>query len=271
MTLSEIRAILETRGLRPNKKLGQNFLHDQNLCAWIASLCGDAESVVEVGPGLGSLTRALLDRGVAVTSVELDRGYAQFLKESLASSEKFTLVEGDALELLPGVAGQGTCLVGNLPYNISTPLIMEACSLEHPPQRMVFTLQLEMAERLCAQSGTKAFGAVSVVVQTRYRSSLERRLPPSVFFPTPGVHSAVAVLDLLPGKTPEPWLDFVTFVKRAFAAKRKTMANCLASEKISRDAWSACLEREGLGAMVRAEAVGLDVWPRLFNYWCDKK
>jgi len=129
MTLTEIRAALASRGLRPLKQLGQNFLHDKNLASWLAEQALDGAppgaEIVEIGPGLGALTAPLLQRGARVVALEKDRGLCAFLRERFASelaAGKLDLRHGDALELLPALAPARVC--GNLPYYISTPLLM---------------------------------------------------------------------------------------------------------------------------------------------------
>ena len=186
MTLTEIRAALTTRGLRPLRQLGQNFLHDKNLAAWLAeqALAGAAPEaeVVEIGPGLGALTAFLLQRGARVVAVEKDRGLCAFLRERFApelASGKLDLRHGDALELLPALAPARVC--GNLPYYISTPLLMECLRLD--AEQLFFVMQKEVGQRLASTPGGKVYGALSVLVQVAYDVELVRTLPGSVFFP----------------------------------------------------------------------------------------
>ena len=166
MTITEIRAVLSTRGLRPLKQLGQNFLHDRNLAVWLAdqALAGAAlgEDIVEIGPGLGSLTSQLLARGGRVIALEKDRGLTEFLRERFSAeitANKLDLQHGDALQLLPALRARAIC--GNLPYYISTPLLMECLKLE--AERLFFVVQKEVGQRLASEPGGKIYGALSVL------------------------------------------------------------------------------------------------------------
>jgi len=237
MTLTEIKRHLEERGLRPLSRFGQNFLYDQNLIRAIvdealAGLPADA-TVLEIGPGLGALTGEVLGRGHAVTAIEIDRGLAGFLRERFAAEPKFTLIEGDALDILAdpnaGRAIEPTLVLGNLPYYISTPLLTRAIDLPLPPQRMVLTLQKEVAERLAAKHGTAAYGSLSIFVQVFYGVRLIRTLPPNVFYPAPEVDSAAVLLErhAAPPLGQEERGPFQAFVKKGFSQRRKKLSNTL--------------------------------------------
>lgn len=233
MTRTEIRDILDARGLSPLKQLGQNFLHDGNLCAWLAEsvLEGqpDAPEVLELGPGLGALTRPLLERGARLTAIEIDRGLSQFLQDTLAAEPRFSLLHTDALEEIPRLDELPPVVAGNLPYNISTPLLMELLDHAAPPQRMQFLLQLEVAERFGSPPNTKAYGALSVILQAEYEVEVLRRLPPQVFYPEPEVSSAVARFTRRAhaAVTPEERAKFRRFVKQGFSQRRKKLSNVL--------------------------------------------
>ncbi len=172
MTLTEIRAALDSRGLRPLKQLGQNFLHDQNLAKWLAERAVEGITpgavVVEIGPGLGALTESLLGCDLRLIALEKDRGLCVFLREHFRGEierGRLDLREGDALEMLPrlGVAPEVIC--GNLPYYISTPLLMECLKLPGTPARLFFLMQKEVGLRLVSHCGNKTYGALSVLVQ----------------------------------------------------------------------------------------------------------
>ena len=162
MTLTEIRAALDSRGLRPLKQLGQNFLHDQNLARWLATqavaeLEPDAK-VIEIGPGLGAMTSVLLEKKFHVIALEKDRGLCVFLREHFQKEiarGQLDLREGDALETLPQLGGIASAICGNLPYYISTPLLMECVKLPGNPARLFFLMQKEVGQRLSSLPGTK--------------------------------------------------------------------------------------------------------------------
>jgi 16S rRNA (adenine1518-N6/adenine1519-N6)-dimethyltransferase len=232
MTPTEIRAVLEKRGLRPLRQLGQNFLHDKNLAAWLAEQAlADAApgaEVVEIGPGLGALTAFLLERGARVVAVEKDRGLCAFLRERFAAEiadGKLDLHHGDALELLPALKPSNVC--GNLPYYISTPLLMECLRLD--ATRLFFVMQREVGQRLASGSGGKVYGALSVLVQVAYEVGLVRVLPGSVFFPPPDVSSIAVRLR----RRENPLVNaldreaFSKFVQRGFSQRRKKLSNLL--------------------------------------------
>src|SRR5258708_4815000 len=133
MTRTEIQRHLAERGLRPLKQFGQNFLHDQNLCHWlvkqIVAEIKAGQPLLEIGPGLGALTEPLIEAGYELTVIEKDRGLAEFLRQRFAGAKNFHLREGDALEILPELKESFPVVVGNLPYNISTPLLMTLLEL----------------------------------------------------------------------------------------------------------------------------------------------
>ncbi len=239
MTITEIRSVLAARGLRPLRQLGQNFLHDRNLAAWLAeqALAGAPEGaeVVEIGPGLGALTSQLLERGARVIALEKDRGLTEFLRERFAAEiadGRLDLRHGDALELLPGLAPSLVC--GNLPYYISTPLLMECLRLD--AARLFFVVQKEVGQRLASGPGGKVYGALSVLVQVACMVHLVRTLPGSVFFPPPEVASVAVRLQRReqPLVALEDRAAFAAFVQRGFSQRRKKLSNLLPVEDARR-------------------------------------
>jgi 16S rRNA (adenine1518-N6/adenine1519-N6)-dimethyltransferase len=236
VTLTEIRAALEGRGLRPLKQLGQNFLHDRNLAAWLAGRAAaglpPGATMVEIGPGLGALTSYLLEREVRLVALEKDRGLSVFLRERFAgeiAAGRLDLREGDALALLPELQMAPAVICGNLPYYISTPLLMECLKLPGAPARLFFLMQKEVGQRLASGPGTKAYGSLSVLVQAGYRVELARTLPGSVFFPPPEVASVAVELTPLaePLVRPEDRAGFAAAVQQGFSQRRKKLSNLL--------------------------------------------
>jgi 16S rRNA (adenine1518-N6/adenine1519-N6)-dimethyltransferase len=236
MTLTEIRTALESRGLRPLKQLGQNFLHDQNLAKWLAARAaaglGEGEALVEIGPGLGALTEWLLAAKLRVIALEKDRGLCVFLRERFAGEiarGQFELREGDALDLLPRLGVTPAVICGNLPYYISTPLLMECLRLPGRPARLFFLVQKEVGQRLAAAPGSKAYGSLSVLVQTGYEVEMARTLPGSVFYPPPEVASVAVELTprAQPLVPPADRARFVATVQRGFSQRRKKLSNLL--------------------------------------------
>ncbi len=236
MTLTEIRATLAARGLHPLKQLGQNFLHDQNLATWLAEraagAAGEGACVVEIGPGLGALTSCLLEKKVRLIALEKDRGLSVFLREKFTmeiAEGRFELREGDALDLLPSLEVSPGVICGNLPYYISTPLLMECMKLPGDPARLFFLMQKEVGQRLASGPGSKIYGALSVLVQVGYQVSLLRTLPGSVFFPPPDVASVV--VQLVPHAAPlvkvAERARFAAVVQKGFSQRRKKLSNLL--------------------------------------------
>lgn len=241
MTLTEIRAALDSRGLRPLKQLGQNFLHDQNLAKWLAdhAVAGldPGATVVEIGPGLGALTSVLLAKNLQLIALEKDRGLCLFLREHFApeiARGNLNLREGDALEILPRLEAAPAVICGNLPYYISTPLLMECLRLPVPgmPARLFFLVQKEVGQRLAGRPGNKTYGALSVLVQAAYDVSVVRTLPGSVFYPPPEVESVAVQLTprTQPLIVPADRERFAAVVQRGFSQRRKKLSNLLPTD-----------------------------------------
>ena len=275
MKLSAIRAALAELGLTPSKTLGQNFLHDQNLARWIVAQV-DArpdDQLVEIGPGLGALTAAALATGARVTALEKDGRLAEYLRRRFEGEAPFEVVSGDALEydvrtLWPR---RPVKVFGNLPYYVSTPLIFHFTSPAAPVERAVFLLQRELAERLAAGPGTKAYGIVSVVLGRAWRIKLLKVLPASVFLPEPNVDSALISLQRRgPGELPpcDPQ-TFDRIVRAGFSQRRKQLRKMLsalgeeAAPVLAR--WAAVTGALGVAETVRGEELGLLQWIALAN------
>jgi 16S rRNA (adenine1518-N6/adenine1519-N6)-dimethyltransferase len=212
-TKTEIRAALEAAGLRPLKQHGQHFLIDGNLMRKLVAAAGITRKdvVLEVGPGTGALTDYLLEEAGHVVAVEIDRGLHELCRSRFSRATNLTLMHGDVLASKSSIEAQVVqllaerqgdlagriMLVANLPYQVATPLIVDLLLGELPVSPMCFTVQAEVAERLTASPGSKAYGPVSVLVQALARSERIARVPPTAFWPEPQVDSAMLRLDLL--------------------------------------------------------------------------
>jgi 16S rRNA (adenine1518-N6/adenine1519-N6)-dimethyltransferase len=243
----------------PKKSLGQHFLVDENILGVIGRLAAlDAPDVaLEVGPGLGVLTRYLADRVAHVHAVELDRSLERPLREALGERANVQLTFGDALALdLSRLDPAPTKLVSNLPYNVATPLVVE--SLEGIPslERWCVMVQREVADRFFAAPRTKAYGAVSVLLQLKTRKRGFHPVPPTVFRPRPRVESALVAFERVDG----PSLDRVRpAVDAAFSHRRKTLANSVALAGLaSRAETEAALAEIGRLPGARAEELRPD-------------
>ena len=215
----------------PRKRLGQNFLIDQNIVKKIIHLADlqSDETVLEIGPGRGILTRFLCEKVSRVIAIEVDSRLSRYLTELFTTVSNLELINGDALKFpyhtLPG----DTVIVANLPYNISTPLLFQFIAARTRVRRMVLMLQLEVARRLVAQPGTREYGILSVLTQYFADARLAFRVSRSCFRPSPEVGSAVVRLDMKPNGSSqnEAVDDFVRVVRAAFGHRRKTLSNAM--------------------------------------------
>lgn len=241
--------------IRPKKELGQHFLADENILGVIGRLAELAPSdvVLEIGAGMGVLTTYLADHVARVVAVELDRALASQLEERLAGRPNVELHYGDALALdLAALAPDARKLVANLPYNIATPIVVE--SIDGLPQIETWCVmvQREVADRFFAQPSTKAYGAVSVLLQLNARRMGFHAISRTVFRPRPNVESALVAFERTP--LPENYPKVKRVVEAAFAHRRKTLANSLELSGLTprTDATNA-LEAIGRPPVTRAE------------------
>ncbi len=257
--MTDPRETLARLEQRARKRFGQNFLTDPQTVARIvrAAEVGQGSRVVEIGPGLGILTAALLGSGASLVAVELDRDLAAFLRETFPD---LRLVEADAMrvnwsELCPG---EGWGVVSNLPYNVGTHVVMQLIRLPATFQRITVMLQREVVARLSAEPDTGAWGALSVEAQARATARVMLEVPPHLFYPAPKVVSQVVRLDLraspLVGGVPPAFFDAV--VRAAFSQRRKTIVNSLAP-RFGRAIAEAGLTSAGIDPRVRAETLDL--------------
>jgi 16S rRNA (adenine1518-N6/adenine1519-N6)-dimethyltransferase len=234
-TLSEIRALLDERGLRPRHRFGQNFLHDHQQIRKLldaADVVPD-ELILEVGPGTGVLSEALLERGVRLVTCEIDRDLAGIIRTRLG--DRLTLIEGDCLdrgrtlnpEIIEALGDASFNLVANLPYQIASPL-MATLALHHPQCRGQFiTIQREVGDRLNAVPGTKAYGPLGIIIQSMCTVRRIGIVPATCFWPAPKVTSAMLALqpregarEAMPGIAGEVFARFVTVL---FSKRRKQL------------------------------------------------
>jgi 16S rRNA (adenine1518-N6/adenine1519-N6)-dimethyltransferase len=262
----ELRSTLARFGLRPRKGFGQNFLVDPFVLDRIiaaAELAPDDE-VLEVGPGLGVLTRALAERARRVVAIEIDRGMVGALAETLADRANVQVVEGDALQIEPADLFAGPYkLVANLPYYITSPLLRHFFEAARPPRRMVVMVQREVAERIVAAPGALSLLAVSVQFYGHPR--IVGHVPASAFLPAPKVDSAILVIDVLaePAVAAEPG-PFFKVVSAGFAMPRKQLHNVLPRRIwMPSDAVGPALQAAGIDPMRRAQTLSLEEWARV--------
>lgn len=269
--MSSPRALLAGAGLRPKKRYGQNFLINASAARRVARLSlADAPPqllTIEVGAGTGALTLALLEAGARLTAIEIDPELVTILnsREDLRGA---TILEADALsfDFLRWSRGRPWQAVGNLPYNVATPILLRLIEMEPGPIAITATIQKDVAARLSAKPGTAAYGSLSVAVQYAMRVESLLSLAPQSFFPAPKVQSSVVrlVRRSEPAVRPRDLGLFWKVVRGAFAYRRKTLANSLAlALQCDRAAVERALERNHLSAELRGERLTLDDFARL--------
>ena len=260
------------RGRQPPvlKKFGQHFLTDKRILTAIVDALAPttSDTVLEVGPGRGSLTDILVERSGKVVAVEIDRALAEKLREKYRDRANVEIVEGDFLEIDPRDTGGGDyLLIGNVPYYITTPIVFKA--LEPPiPRRAVFLVQREVAERMAAKAGDDEYGALTVNVAVVANVEQVMTVPAAAFRPPPKVESAVVRLS--PLKQPivplESLPSFRSFVQAAFGQRRKQMQRVLRSVRgISAEQAGAILKRVGIEPSARPEVVTPEEFATLFG------
>jgi 16S rRNA (adenine1518-N6/adenine1519-N6)-dimethyltransferase len=287
MKLTEMRDVLATRGIQLTKSLGQNFLHDGNQLRRIveAAELKKTDKVLEIGPGLGPLTELLLQNAGEVLAIEKDARLVEFLRERFphvsegrvtrapnpASAKDqglaelvppiFTLLHADALEFFRHELHDwdNWKLVANLPFSVASTIFVELAKSPKRPERMVATLQLEVAHRLMARAGDEDYGVLTLLLQLDYELREWFKIPAACFFPAPDVDSACVVLirRATPFLSENQHAIFVKIVKRAFSQRRKMMLKLLREdwpvEKLER-----AFEKLQLSPQIRAEAVSLE-------------
>ena len=274
--IQEVKALLGRHGFRFSKSMGQNFLIEDWVPRRIAGECGADRScgVLEIGPGIGCLTKELCAAAGRVVSVELDHALLPVLGETLAGEENFTLVPGDILKLdIPALVeerfqGLRPMVCANLPYNITTPVLtalLEAGCFE----AVTVMVQKEVAQRIAAAPGEAAYGAFSLLMDYHTRPQMLFEVPPSCFLPAPKVTSAVVrcAVRREPAVAPACGEAFLfRVIRAAFAQRRKTLCNALASAfgpQMDKGRIAAALTDCGLPADVRGERLGLEEFARL--------
>lgn len=267
MKLSEIDATLREIRVSPVKTLGQNFLHDGNLARWIVEKAEliPGDFVVEIGPGLGALTQFVLDAGAHVLAIEKDQRLADFLRKHF-TNDRLEILHADALDydVRRLFAKPRVKLLGNLPYYISSQLLLKFTKYPSPISLWLLMLQKEMARRLSASPGTSDYGALTLIVQLHYHVDYLRTVPASVFLPPPDVDSAFVRIaararDELPDHDPEA---FLRLVRRGFSQRRKQLRNLL-REDVPK--WDEASSAVGFEPRARAEELTLEQWIALSN------
>ena len=263
------RHILKAFDLHASKRLGQNFLiHGGTVEAIVetADIC-PGDRVLEIGPGIGTLTQGLAEAGASVTAVELDKKLPAVLAETLSGYDRVRIVGGDILKTdIPALMGEEPFkVVANLPYYITTPILLTLLERRLPITRIVTMVQREVAERMIALPGGRDYGALSVAVQYYTEPRLAIEVSPRCFLPPPAVESAV--MDCVVRKTPpvavEDEKHFFRVVRAAFGQRRKTIGNALKSLGLPRDILQGALSKAGIDPLRRGETLSLSEFAAL--------
>lgn len=276
--LTATRALLEEFGLAAKHRLGQNFLVDNHV---IERICAQAEltgteRVLEVGPGIGTLTLALVQEAAHVASIEMDAELEPVLAEHAAEHANFSYVMGDALKvpyerIVEALGGEPELLVANLPYNVAATIILSFFDRMPSIRRAVVMVQKEVADRIGAVPSTKEYGAYTVKLALHGRVTGRFEVPPRCFMPAPHVDSAVVRID----RYDEPLVADAQFdqvarvVEAAFAQRRKTIRNSMSANGFGKDELDAAFAATGIAPAARAETLSVEDFIRLAEVLAD--
>lgn len=262
---AEWRQFLRRNGIRPSKSMGQNFLTETSVVREIVRIAGVQPGllVIEIGPGLGILTRELLAAGADVIAVELDQDLAALLRQDLADAPGFSLIEQDArdLDTQAITGGRPFHVVANLPYSVAMVILRHLMEAEHPPTQMTVMVQTEVAQRMTAQPGDLSL--LGIATDLYAEASIALEIPPEVFEPAPKVNSSVVDMRVRPAlrgteATRERMFALATM---AFQRKRKTLANGLSlGLELPKAEVEAALTRAGVKPDRRPQTVSVDEW-----------
>lgn len=259
--------------IKMSKKLGQNFLIKRGIVDEIVKAADlqEGEPVLEIGPGIGTLTQGLAQSGANVTAIELDTRLLEVLDTTLAQYSNVTIVHGDVLKLdVPSIMNNEPFkVVANLPYYITTPIIMSLLESRLPIERLVVMVQKEVALRMVAKPGTKDYGALSVAVQYYTKPDIVLDVPPKSFLPAPAVTSSV-IRCVLRDKPPVDVVDeklFFRVVKAGFVQRRKTFANTMKTTGLSKDRIEELLAKANIDGQRRGETFTLQEFADVANAW----
>ncbi len=268
-TLSELRQLLRIHQVRLKKRLGQHYLVDPHLARRMVEACGLAadDTVIEIGPGLGALTGLLAARAGRVVAVELDAAIAGILAQRLAGTPQAQVLQQDILEF-PWSEYPGSLVVGNIPYQITSPLLAALSDPATLVRGVWLGLQREVAQRLCARPGTKTYGRLTLLVASRFSAAPVLPLPKRAFFPQPRVDSVWLRLSphAQPRLTTAEAPYFFEVVRAAFSQRRKMLVNCLQEIRdptVTREQAQAALRQAGLPERVRGEELSFEAFQSL--------
>lgn len=271
------KEIVQKHGFKFSKSLGQNFLIDQNILDNIVDGANILETdyVIEVGPGIGSLTQNIAERANSVVAIEIDKTLIPILQETLKDYKNVEVINEDVLKLdlhklvEDKFKNNKAKVIANLPYYVTTPIIMKFLEEKVPVQSLTIMIQKEVADRMQAKPGTKDYGSLSIAVQYYCNPKILLKVPPSVFIPQPKVESTVIRLDILdkPKVNVEREDLFFGLVKDAFGKRRKTLLNALSSGdlKLEKDMLKEVLSLSNIEENRRGETLTIEEYATLAN------
>ncbi len=272
---SVTRHILKAFNLHATKKFGQNFLVDANIVRGIvdSAEAGPGDKILEIGPGIGTLTQGLAESGAEVIAVEIDKKLPVVLAETLKGYDNVTIVPGDILKVnIREIMGEGPFKVAaNLPYYITTPILMALLEQHLPITHIVTMVQKEVAERMVAKPGSRIYGALSVAVQYYTEPHIAYDVPPRSFIPAPEVDSVVIACKVreTPAVAVKDEKVFFRVVKAAFGQRRKTISNAMKGAGFDKEQIAAAFEKAGIDAGRRGETFSLEEFGRLADALVD--
>lgn len=268
----ETNFILKKYGLRANKKLGQNFLINEEIINEIVEKADVQKNdvIIEIGPGLGSLTAKLLENAKKVIAIELDPNMSKILKERFSLYDNFELIENDVLKVnLQAIISEyeSVKVVANLPYYITTPIIMKLLEDKLKLKSITVMVQKEVGERFCAKPNSKEYGAITISINYYTKPEIIIDVPKDNFEPMPEVDSCVIKLDVrnVPPVELKNEKDFFNLIKAGFSQRRKTINNSLASMGISKEKIKNVLEKLGIDSKLRAENLTMEQFADISN------
>ena len=280
--IKTVKNIMQAYGMRPSKELGQNFLTDISVVSGIADECceGQSKTILEIGPGLGVLTVELAQRYEKVIALEIDERLLPVLGYTLSEFDNTTVINTDVMKtdlatlLAPEFERGGVSVCANLPYYITSPILMMLLESGLPFDYITVMVQKEVAERLCAKPGGKDCGAITLAVAYRGEAELLFNVPADRFLPAPKVDSAVVRIRMHKQKPCIPKNEDMLFsvIRAAFAQRRKTLVNALSSSftQIPKERLTEMLESLGLRADIRGEKLGIEQFVALSDIINDE-
>lgn len=258
-----LKTLLREFAFRPSRRLGQNFLCDRRIRdTFVERAAVDGEFVLEIGPGLGALTRRLVEKADSVVGVEKSRHLLAPLKFVLEGQRRFHLIEKDVLALKrEEIAGWGEpVVVGNLPYSVTTPILFRFLEEELPWKRLVVTVQEEVGKRILARPGRSTYGALTIAVRLRAEVRKILSIPPSAFYPVPEVRSTVLEITPLERRWRRSGTEEI--LKKIFSRRRKTFRNAVSGI----EGGDAAMEKAGINPTLRPEEIDIERYRRFLGF-----